>query len=96
MKDHIENKQNKLFQLFNFLSFRKIQSINYSIEEQITDPKFDSKRQYAVVRDDGKIVIQFSEEHEAQLFSDNLNIKYRENGLKTESKVIHLQKIQNI
>jgi len=51
---------------------------------------FDINKPFAVVRDDGKLIHQFMDYHEASVFSVKLNISYEDNGIKAFCKVIKL------
>jgi hypothetical protein len=72
--------------------FRKRQ---YIIHNQIAQQPIDNTKKYAVVRDNGNIIVQFYFLNEAKNFSDQLNSSYKENGLRVKSSVIHMQDFIN-
>ena len=48
------------------------------------------KKQYGVVRSDGKMIHQFDQLFDASVFSTRLNISYKKNNIKDNSKVVKL------
>jgi hypothetical protein len=64
---------------------------HYTIYKQIVQHALDTNKKYAVIRDNGNIIVQFNYINEAKGFSEQLNLSYKENGLRVKSSVINLQ-----
>ncbi len=52
--------------------------------------KIDFNKPFAVVNNNNKIIHQFDDFYNASTFSIRLNISYKENGIRANSKVIRL------
>lgn len=78
-------KATKLIDLSRRIFKRKFDNQQY--EGNIT---FDFNRPFIVVRDDGKLIQQFTSFYEASVFSVKLNTSYEDNGIKSKSKVVTL------
>lgn len=82
----------KKVRLFFLNLFRKR---HYTIYKQIVQHTLDTNKKYAVIRDNGNIIVQFYFKNEAKGFSEQLNLSYKENGLRVKSSVINLQDFVN-
>jgi len=61
-----------------------------NIYNQIAQQTLDINKKYAVIRDNGNIIVQFYFINEAKKFSEQLNLSYKENGLRAKSSIVNL------
>jgi len=87
----MELNQKKL-RTFYLNLFRKK---HYTIYKQIAQQTLDINKKYAVIRNDGNIIVQFYFINEAKKFSEQLNLSYKANGLRAKSSIINLNEYIN-
>lgn len=90
MKNNTKPKS-LLINLLDLFSNNPDRNLDLDIQKQIKELSLEKNKNFAVVRDDNKIIIQFYHQYEARSFAEKLNYSYKRNGLNTNSRVINLK-----